>query len=75
MLRAFGNDTITDFDEFDDLEDIDLSAVSAIVNYADLLANHMNQVGANVVIDDGLGNSITVLNALVTDMNEADFTF
>lgn len=71
----FGNDTITDFDEFNDAEFIDLRFLATITDYNDLLNNHMNQVGADVLIDDGLGNTITVLNALIGNMNEADFTF
>jgi hypothetical protein len=48
--------------------------VTGITDFADLAANHMNQVGAHVVIDDGT-ISITVENVLLGDMNNGDFLF
>ena len=56
FANGHGSDTITDFDALNDLEKIDLSRVSSITSMADLTANHMTQVGANVVIDTGGGN-------------------
>ena len=74
--NGFGaNETITDFDEFDNNEKIDLASVAAIVDFADLVANHMAQNGAHVEITDGVGGMITVQNALVGDMNALDFIF
>lgn len=70
----FGNDIITDF-SISNNEDIDLSAVSGIVNFADLTANHMTQVGSDVVIDDGAGNTITIENFTVNDLGSGDFLF
>ena len=58
FANGHGRDTITDFDALNDLEKIDLSGVSAVVNMFDLLSNHATQVGQNVVIDTGGGNSI-----------------
>ena len=52
---AFGNDTITDFAATNNAERINLSAVNAISDFQDLIDNHMSQVDANVVIDDGVG--------------------
>ena len=78
FVDGFGSDTITDFDAFDDAEDIDLSGVAAITDFADLTnagSPHMTQVGADVVIDDFGGNTITVLNVTLGDMNAADFVF
>ena len=71
---GFGNDTITDFDEFNNLEKIDLAAVTNITDLADLFANHLTQVGANAVITDG-GNTITILNANIGDLDANDFIF
>ncbi|MEP3845970.1 MAG: calcium-binding protein, partial [Paracoccaceae bacterium] len=71
---GFGKDTITDFATFNN-EDIDLSAVSEIVDFADLAANHMTQVGSDVVIDDGTGNTITVQGFDLSDLQAGDFLF
>jgi Ca2+-binding RTX toxin-like protein len=70
-----GNDTITDFDAVNTFEKIDLSAVSAIVNLFDLLSNHATQVGGNVVIDTGGGNSITLNGVSLGDLDNSDFVF
>jgi len=72
---TFDDDTITDFDAFDDDEIIDVASIGTITDYADLLANHMTQVGSDVVIDDDLGNTITIENVLIGNMNDADFNF
>ena len=70
-----GRDTITDFHATNDLEKIDLSKVSSIVNMSDLVNNHMSQVGVNVVIDTGGGNSITLNSTNIADLDSADFIF
>lgn len=72
---AFGNDRITDYDANNDAEDIDLSGVASIVNFSDLLNNHTSQIGTDVVIDDLLGNTITLENVDIGDLNIADFIF
>ncbi|MFK7763132.1 MAG: Calx-beta domain-containing protein, partial [Roseobacter sp.] len=72
---GFGADTIVDFAANNNLEDIDLSAVSAIVNFIDLRDNHMSQSGSDVVIDAGAGNVITVEDVNLADMNFGDFLF
>lgn len=69
-----GSDTIRGFNSKNNKEKIDLSNVTGITDFADLAANHMNQVGAHVVIDDGT-ISITVENVLLGDMNNGDFLF
>ncbi len=75
FANGFGDDTITDFGVYSALERIDLSAVSAIRDYGDLRANHMVQRGADVLIDDGAGNTITVLNTPLAAMDPGDFLF
>ncbi|MCV6591360.1 MAG: calcium-binding protein, partial [Silicimonas sp.] len=69
---GFGQDVISDFDEFSSAERIDLTLVSAITDFADLSANHLSQSGANAVIDAN-GNTITINNALVSDLGADDF--
>ena len=71
----YGNDVITDFDALDNNEKISLVNVSEITGYKDLTNNHMTQVGADVVIDDGAGTTITLLNVDIGDLNKADFLF
>ncbi|MEZ5715118.1 MAG: calcium-binding protein [Paracoccaceae bacterium] len=75
-----GNDTITDFAATIAAEKIDLSGVSAITGLADLnlasaTAGAATQVGADVVIDTGGGNSITLLNVTLSDLDGTDFIF
>ena len=72
---SFGTDTITDFAATNDFERIDLSAVTEIVDFADLAANHMLQSGADVVIVDGTGATITLMNVDLSDLGAADFIF
>ena len=71
---GWGNDVITDFDALSDFETIDFSAVSNINDFADLLANHMVQDGANVVITDG-GQTLTLTGVTLADLDVNDFLF
>ncbi|WP_420850420.1 hypothetical protein [Parasedimentitalea marina] len=66
---------MTDFDASDTAEQLDLSGVATILNFADLAANHMSQSGAHVVIDAGNGDSITLLNVQLSDLDVSDFIF
>ena len=72
---GFGNDTITDYESTNGAEDIDLSDVTSIVDFVDLAANHLSQIGSDTVIDDGLGNTITLINVNVADLDATDFIF
>lgn len=72
---GFGIDKITDFNATNDLEVIDLTAVSAIKGFNDLKNNHMEKAGADVVLNDGSGNKITLLGVDFGDLNKADFIF
>lgn len=70
-----GRDRISGFDALDNNEKIDLSAVSDIVDFADLMANHIKQVGKKVVIDNDADMQINVLNTQLADLDAADFIF
>ncbi|MEM0905875.1 MAG: Calx-beta domain-containing protein [Pseudomonadota bacterium] len=70
----FGKDTIEDFD-LRNAEKIDLRDVSAIVSFNDLLNNHISDVGKSVVIDDGNGNTITLIGILENQLTNGDFIF
>ncbi len=72
--NGFGQDVVTDFDAFSAAEKIDLSRVTAITDFADLTANHLDQNGADAVITDGI-NTITLNNVLVADLGADDFEF
>lgn len=70
-----GQDTIKDFDAGNALEKIDLSNVSAITDFADLSANHLTQIGGNVLIDTGAGNSILLEGVALAGLDGTDFIF
>lgn len=72
---GWGNDTITDFAATNNAENIILRDVTEITDFDDLLANHMSQVGEDVVISDGLGNTITLLGVSLSDLDVEDFVF
>ncbi|AGI68983.1 hemolysin-like calcium-binding domain-containing protein [Octadecabacter antarcticus 307] len=69
---SFGADQITDFEVTNLLERIDLSAVSVILDFVDLRDNHINQIGADVVIDDLAGNTITLDGVALAGMLDAN---
>ncbi len=78
FIGAFGDDVITDFEEFNPFEKIDLAGVASITSFADLTNPgnpHMTQVGADVVIDDFAGNTITILNTNIASLDASDFVF
>ena len=68
-----GFDTVADFTVGTDR--IDLSAVAAITDFADLTANHVTQVGGDVWIEDGGGDRIVLLGVAAGNLDEADFLF
>lgn len=72
---AFGRDVVVGFDARDGAEDIDLSRVAAIRDFADLAANHMRQAGGDVEIDAGGGNTITLQGVALSDLDASDFLF
>ena len=72
---GFGNDTITDFEALNNFERIDLRDVTAITSFADLQASHLSQSGANAVIADGAGNTITLAGVNIADLDANDFVF
>ncbi|WP_417827116.1 hypothetical protein [Thalassospira povalilytica] len=72
---TFGNDTITDFKRGNETDKIDLSGVLSITSFTDLSTNHMSQVGANTRIDDGSGNTITLLGISASTLTAGDFIY
>lgn len=72
---GFGTDVIRRFSADLAGEVIDLSAVTAILNFADLALNHMDQVGSDVVIDDLAGNTIRLIGVDIGDLGADSFLF
>ena len=75
-----GNDTIADFEELNNFEKIDLSAIQGINSLADLnLASNSSgaavQSGSSVVITTSAGNTIVLENVLLADLDGSDFIF
>ncbi|MEP1496356.1 MAG: calcium-binding protein, partial [Paracoccaceae bacterium] len=71
----FGTDILLDFQRNFSGEVIDLAAVSAISDFADLQANHLSQIGSDAIISDGLGNSLTLIGIDETDLTADHFVF
>lgn len=69
-----GFDRLADFEATNDFERIDLSGITAITSFSDLMANHARQVGGNVTIDTG-GGMITLSSVALSDLDEIDFIF
>ena len=73
---GFGNDTIGDFDAANGDEDIDLSGLSTITDFAQLqTGGRMTQVGSDVLINDLNGNTITLINVVLGNLDASDFVF
>lgn len=74
-------DTVVDLDggagndALDGDEEIDLSGVASIGGFKDLKNNHMSQAGADVVIDDLDGNTLTLAGVSLSDLDKDDFMF
>lgn len=71
---GFGKDVITDFNTNSSSEDIDLSDVSLIDDYTDLVDNHMSQSGNDVVITVG-DDRITIEDVTLADLTADNFIF
>ena len=71
---SFGRDTVTDFTATGAGHDRILLPSSLFADFA-AVQSHMTQSGANVVISDGLGDTLTLSNLLTTDLTAGDFGF
>lgn len=70
-----GNDVITDFSTTDNREQINLRNVNSIIGFTDLINNHLTEESGNVVIHDAIGNTLTLLDVNITDLDRGDFIF
>lgn len=73
--NANGHDVIQDFDHGLNGEKIDLSDVSRIRNFRDLVRDHMAQDGPDVLIDDGARTQIVLSDVTLAELNRGDFIF
>ena len=71
---SFGHDTVTDFTAAGAGHDRILLLASMFADFA-AVQSHMTQSGSDVVISDGLGDTITLSHLLTTDLSAGDFTF
>ncbi|MGH1579012.1 calcium-binding protein [Planktotalea sp.] len=70
-----GDDTIADFEVSSGKEDINLSAVSEITGFVDLMDNHLHQIDGNVIIEDGIDLTITLIGVNAGELQSDDFIF
>ncbi len=71
----FGDDSVLDFETKGKAEKIDLIAIASIVSMADLRNNHTTEVNGDTVINDGQGNTITLVDIALADLKANDFLF
>lgn len=78
--NGHGSDTITDFNATNDSEVLDFAGLAGLNTLSDVLGTGSGtaaatQVGADVIIDTGNGNSILLQNVLFSDLDANDFSF
>ena len=71
----FGIDVIQDFDVSNQFERIDLSGVTNITDFQDLVTNHLSQQGNNTTITLDNNNIITLLDVNASTLGTSDFIF
>ncbi|MBV2360597.1 hypothetical protein KUH32_12495 [Thalassococcus sp. CAU 1522] len=77
FATGHGIDIVADFDATDANEKLDLSGIAALTGLADITdpGGAGSQVGDDVLIDTGAGNSILLRNVLLADLDATDFLF
>lgn len=73
IVFSTGSDTVFFFSTAQD--QIDLTGVGSITDFADLQANHLSEAGGNAVISDGAGNSLTLDGVAMSALAADDFLF
>ena len=71
---GFGKNQVTDFNVASKVERIDLSEITQIVSFADLVSNHLSQEGDNAVIRV-LGGTLVLLSVSTFELPAGDFVF
>ncbi len=72
FIFSAGNDIVTDFKPIDR---IDLRKVASITSFTDLKNNHTDDIGGNLVINDGAGNTMTLNGVTEASLLADDFIF
>ena len=72
FVAGDGNDIITDFSAGGIEDALDITGINAFAGFSDVMAN-AEQVGADVVIDFGAGDSVTLGGAMLADLTVDDF--
>ncbi|MEH7826720.1 calcium-binding protein [Gemmobacter denitrificans] len=72
---SFGDDVITGFGFESRIEKISLAGVSTITSFRDLKRNHLTEENGDTVINDGRGNTITLIGIEISDLSAGDFLF
>ncbi|OLP58673.1 hypothetical protein BJF93_17740 [Xaviernesmea oryzae] len=76
FVFSAGKDKATDFKAKGSAFDtVDLSFATKITDFATLQASYMKQAGAHVVIQDGLGDTLTLQNVKIADLSADNFFF
>jgi serralysin len=72
----YDKDVVLDFQIGDVVyhDTVNLSSLNSIESYDDLVANHMTQVGKNVVIDGGGGDILTLRNVTLEELQSFNFS-
>lgn len=69
-------DRITDFNASGaDHDTIDLSGLKSVADFNDLQAHHIEKVDANIVIDGGQGDVLTLVGVKIKTLDASDFDF
>jgi Ca2+-binding RTX toxin-like protein len=66
----FGANTITDFDTHNDSIQFDKSLFTSV---SDILAHHATDTAGGVVIDDGLGDTVTLQGVHLAQLSTSSF--
>jgi len=74
FAAGFGKDVIVDFTAGNGNHDILQFSKQEFANYSAVMS-HASQSGANVVIDDGHANVLTLIGVSLGDLKAVDFTF
>ncbi len=73
---GFDRDEISDFETSAHGDILDLTGLTAITSYPDLIdQNHLYQLGADAIIDDGQGTSIILANVGLGALDAGHFLF
>ncbi|MGV3552414.1 calcium-binding protein [Rhizobium sp.] len=76
FATGFGRDVITDFKATGSNQDmIDLSDVASIKGFGDLRANHMSQIGNDVLIKAGANDWLVLSDVKLGQLSASDFLF